>query len=249
MNDRREPWLICGGLLLLLWLALSWALGPFTVPRPTSVWLTLTAQPSKHVHNICVSAGLALGGLAVASAAAGILIVVIGALPRARHYLYPYFVMIKSTPALAIAPVLMCLVGIGAWCKVLVAASIAFFPLVVGGVDALSWMPDNMTNMAKCYGATRLRFLRNVAWGYILSGFLTGMKTAAPLSVVGAMVGEFVSAGSPTGLGMFILSSNVSLVRADVFAGGILASLLGLTFFGVASLLKNAAERRLHLGR
>lgn len=247
MSRRICAWLVCGAVLLLIWWILSLVLSTLIIPSPAAVVETLFGQTGKHLRNSALSAGLASGGLFVASLLALVFIFLIGIIPSLRDYLFPFFVLIKSTPALAIAPVLMCFVGIDVWCKVLVASSISFFPLVVGGIDGLIWAPESLLNLARCYGTKRVKFMLHIGWAYSVSGFLSGLKTAAPLSVVGALVAEFVAGGRPSALGMFILTSHMNLQKSDVFAGAILACILGLVFFGAASLLKDWTERKLHL--
>jgi NitT/TauT family transport system permease protein len=246
MSKRAIAWATCCAVLLALWIALRLSLHSFVIPSPLAV-LESFLHFGKHFRNICLSGALAFGGLLIAAASAAALVFLIGVAPGLKDFLFPFFIMVKSTPALALAPVLMCFVGIDVTCKLLVAASIAFFPLVVGGIDGLTQTPEGMLNLARGYGTKRLSFMITIGWGYSLSGFLTGLKTAAPLSVVGALVAEFVAGGKPTALGTFILTSNMNLQKIDVFAGAIMACALGLFFFGGASFLKDRVERRLHL--
>src|SRR5688500_4547833 len=100
--NKILPWLVCGAFLLLVWTLMSWALGPFAIPTPSSAWSALTTQGDRHIHNVLVSAALALGGLTLACIVAVGFVIVVGIAPSTRNYFYPFFVIVKSTPALAI---------------------------------------------------------------------------------------------------------------------------------------------------
>jgi NitT/TauT family transport system permease protein len=85
----------------------------------------------------------------------------------------------------------------------------------------------------------------------VLSGFLSGLKTAAPLSVVGAIVGEFVDStvSGEGGIGLYIATHARNLYMDHVCAGIIIAAGLGLVLFGIASLLDSRHEKWSHLAK
>ena len=247
MKSLGVSWMV--GLLFLIsgwWIAAHFASAK-TIPPPTEVFISLKNELGRHAANAKVSGSQAAGGILLAALIAGGIIVCIGLFPSAEAMFYPYIVMLKASPAIAFAPVFVALVGIGPFCKVLVSAMISFFPLVIGGIDGLKTTPEKLLNMANGYGSGRWPLLRAVKWGYAWSGFLSGLKTAAPLSVVGAIVGEFVAGGSPTGLGTFIMVSNTAGLSVQVFAAAVVSTTLGVVFFSIAALLKEWADRRLHL--
>jgi NitT/TauT family transport system permease protein len=169
--------------------------------------------------------------------------------PRTEPVFYPYIVLLKASPAVAFAPMLSILFKSGPEGKVVVAAMIAFFPLVIGGTDGLRRTPESLELMAAGYGAKRWGRLAHINGGFILSGFLSGLKTAAPLSVVGAIVGEFVQASEAgkTGVGIYIASHARNYFMSHVLAGVVLSTLLGLAFFALALVVSRFVEGVLFL--
>lgn len=85
--------------------------------------------------------------------------------------------------------------------------------------------------------------LRRLRGPYALLGCLTGIKIAAPLAVVGAIVGEYVAGGRPTGVGSYILRSYAEFYPTEVFAGVVVAGILGMGFFAIAFALAVVAHK------
>ena len=172
-------------------------------------------------------------GLGLAIMVSSIIVIIVGLFPSTETFIYPFITMVKASPAVAFVPLFMVLVGSGIQCKILISAMISFFPLIVSGIDGLHHVPERFLLMAKGFGTSRYREFRNIKFRYATMGILTGLKTAAPLSVVGAIVGEYVAGGHPSGIGHFIMTQYAMAAMVEVFAGAILASILGIPFFTI----------------
>ena len=153
-----------------------------------------------------------------------------------RDALYPMVVVTQAVPKVAIAPVLLLLLGAGEVSKVVVAFSVAFFPIVVDTATGLAATPPELLDLSRSYRASAFKTFVKVRFPTALPFFFSGLKVAVTLSVIGAVVGEFV--GSDKGLGYVILSAT-SYWKSNLAFGamGILA-LMAIVLFGLVELLE-----------
>lgn len=242
---------ILGGLIIIfvIWFIFCQFIPNFILPTPFEVFETLSNSWEIHIKNVSITATEAAFGLILASSISCIVVVIISIFPSTESITYPFITMLKASPAVAFVPLFMVLVGSGIYCKMLVSAMIAFFPLIVGGIDGLRHVPQRFLLMAKGYGTPRCREFLNIKYRYVATGFLTGFKTAAPLSVVGAIVGEYVAGGHPSGIGHFIMAQSAMFAMREVFAGVVMATILGIIFFSVAYYFSYCFSVRSHVDK
>lgn len=143
--------------------------------------------------------------------------------------IYPILVFMQTVPKIAIAPLFIVWFGIGTLPKVLVAFSMAFFPIVIDTVAGLRSINPDMISLARSMGATRLEILRKIQFPNALPHIFSGLKVAITLAVVGAIVGEFV--GADKGLGYLLLVANGNMDTTFLFAALIILTVIGLLFF------------------
>jgi ABC-type nitrate/sulfonate/bicarbonate transport system permease component len=243
--------LLVAALFLVLFLAFirSKNLNAVLLPSPAKFANSFAQNRGIHANNFATTTSLAAGGLLVAMALTALLAAAAAVEPEVGNVLRPFMIMLKATPVLAFAPFLSILLGTGPYCKITVAAILSFFPLIVGALDGLDQAPSSLQTMRVSWGAGRWRFFTTVSWPYALRGYATALKTAAPLAVVGAVVAEFVIGGNRSGLGTFILVASNQMMGANLLAGILGTTLLGLLFFGSAQLAQQQIERRLNLAK
>ncbi len=171
-----------------------------------------------------------VGGVALA--------VLIYALPVVRRTLYPLIVVFQGLPKIALAPLMVIWLGYGTASKVLMAFMFAFFPVVISTLGGLASTPPALIEHFRALRASRWVTFRRLQIPYALPSVLDGAKTAMPLAVIGAIVGEFV--GSEAGLGNLILAANAQ-ARTDL----LFASLLAISVLaGALYLLVEVAAKR-----
>lgn len=241
------PWIAGAGLVAVCWVLAANSLPEIVLPHPERVLTALAREPGVYLDgaaNTATEAGL---GLLIATVGSLLIISIVAMAPRAEGVFYPYIVLLKATPAVAFVPIFVVLAGIGIWPKILVAAAISFFPIAIGGLSGIRRTPSKVLLMASGYGCGRWRLLAHVTRFYAMRDFLVGMQTAAPLSVVGAMVGEYVAGGSPRGLGTLLMSGYVNTNMVSVFGSALMASGLGLSFFAIAYAMLSLARSRLNV--
>ncbi len=152
---------------------------------------------------------------------------------------YPYAVALKSTPLIAIAPLLVLWFGNGMLSKVVMSALVAFFPVLVNAVNGLTAVDREALDLMKSLSASRWQVLMKIripnSAGYVFAS----LKIASSLAVVGAVIGEFT--GSTQGIGHLINTSSYYLETPLMFAGIGMISLGGIVFFGLVALAERHA--------
>ena len=178
------------------------------------IWPHLFATTSE------VLAGFALG------VGAGFLFGVIVALvPSVEKFVYPYIVALQTVPKVAIAPLFLIWFGYGITSKIVIAALVCFFPVLVSVMSAFHTTDRDQLDMMKAFGASRWQTFRHLQTFAAMPTIFAGIEIASVFAVIGALVGEFV--GAQVGLGYLIEALNYSIDVPGVFAVLIVLSLLG----------------------
>jgi NitT/TauT family transport system permease protein len=231
-----------GVVILLAWELATrlFAIPAIIVPAPTAVLRALWEgiQSGDLLANFWVTfAEVLLGfiGGAVIGLACGI---VIGLFPFLERVVYPYIVAFQTVPKVAIAPIIVIWFGYGMSSKVVITATIAFFPVLANTIVGLRAAPRDQVELMVAFTASRWQIFRMVRWPQALPFIFVGLDVAIVLAVIGAIVGEFV--GAQSGLGYLILQRDFNLDMAGVFAILLILSALG---FGLHSLIM-AVQRR-----
>jgi NitT/TauT family transport system permease protein len=151
-----------------------------------------------------------------------------------KSALYPLLVVTQAIPKVAIAPVLLLLLGAGEVSKVVVAFLVAFFPIVVDTATGLAATPPELLDLSRSYRASAARTFVKVRFPMALPFFFSGLKVAVTLAVIGAVVGEFV--GSDKGLGYVIVSATSYWKSNLAFAAMLLLAALAVALFALVEL-------------
>lgn len=217
--------------LLGLWeVAVRWLEVPtYLLPPPSAVFRAMVDwAPSLLSHTRATAVEILAGFLL--SAALGIPIGVLIVYSKwLEQVSYVLLVISQSVPKVALAPLFLVWLGFGLQTVILVTFLIAFFPVVVSTVVGLRSVHPDMLQLARTLKASPLQTF----WHFRLPGAMPsifgGLKVASTLSVVGAIVAEFV--GSQEGLGYLILTANSNFQTPLSFASIMLLSVMGLVFF------------------
>ena len=153
----------------------------------------------------------------------------IAEMPALRRVMMPYLVAVNAAPKIAFAPLLVVWFGFGAGSKVVMAALIAFFPVLVNIVAGLAGADPAKLRLMRSLAASSWMTFSKVKLPDALPVIFAGFKTAIVFAVVGAVVGEFV--GADAGLGHLIKQTDYQLDVALTFAIIVLLSLVGILLF------------------
>ena len=161
---------------------------------------------------------------------------------------FPYAVILQVTPEVAIAPLLQIYLDSPFVAALLCAWIVAFFPILSNTTVGLKSTDRNLEDLFTIYGASRWQRLRYLAAPSALPYFLSGLKIAGGLALIGAVVAEFVIGRAGTGLGLAstLLEASYRFNFGRLYAALILISLMGVTIFAVMSLISHLALFRWH---
>jgi NitT/TauT family transport system permease protein len=167
-----------------------------------------------------------------------------------RRTIYPFFVSIEMTPKIAFAPLFISWLGFGLLPKVIIVFLVCFFPIVLNAILAFGSLPEELERFVRATGAGPLRSFLKVRLPAAMPQCFVGFKYAAINATVGATIAEFI--GSDQGLGFYIQIVTGNMRPDLAFAGIFLLTLLGLTLFGIVTLIERLAipwhisQRRRH---
>jgi NitT/TauT family transport system permease protein len=178
-----------------------------------------------------------LAGLGLGVGVATLLGYLIAKSPQLERFLSPYIVASQSVPIVAIAPLLVIWFGPGLLSKVLICALIVFFPVLVNIVVGLRSVSDDLRDLMRSLHATRWQTLTLLEIPAALPVLLGGLRIGATLSVIGAVVGEYV--GADRGLGFLINVGRGQYDTALVFVAVFALVGMALMLYGVVVLLEN----------
>ena len=200
----------------------------FLMPAPSAIWRALVAGLGSRLYleHFWITFYESLLGFVIAAAAGIALGTVIAQFRLVERTLYPYLVALQTLPKIAIAPLLIIWFGFGLSSKIVIAALVAFFPILVNVIVGLKTVDAGKLDLMRSLDASRWQTFRMVAFPNALPFVFAGLDIAIVFSVLGAIVGEFV--GSQKGLGNLILQFHTSLDIAGMFAVLILLSVLGV---------------------
>ncbi|MEJ6080312.1 ABC transporter permease [Vibrio sp. 1-Bac 57] len=131
--------------------------------------------------------------------------------------LYPVLVVIQSTPVVAVAPLIIVILGTDDPSRILITCLITFFPIVVSATTGMSETPEEMIELSKSLRAPQYRETWQIRIPYAIPHIFTGLRVSITLAIIGAVVAEFVAAEE--GLGYFIQFSTSFFKIPQAFAG------------------------------
>jgi ABC-type nitrate/sulfonate/bicarbonate transport system permease component len=219
----------------------AFSLEPFLVPSPAEVGKALWENRTLLWDNTWVTLREILIGLA-AGAVAGVVL----ALPMRfselfRDTFYPLAVAAQAIPVAAIGPILVVWFGFGIGPKIFLVGLFTFFPILVNTLDGLRSVDPEAVKMMRTLDGSRWAIFRRVEVPSALPPFFTGLKVAAAITPIVALIAELV--GSTSGLGRQIITDNANLEVARMFAAVVILMVIGIVLFGLAALVERLVIR------
>lgn len=238
MPRRALPGIVTVLLFFVLWEASVRVFGirEFILPAPSAIataaaaiWPTLL----RHTLATLTTVLLGFGASVVVSLPLAMLI---AASPTISAALYPVLVITQSIPKVALAPILIIALGANEVPRVIVTFLVAFFPLVVAAVAGLLATPPELIELGRACRAGVLQQMWRIRLPFAVPFVFGGLKVAAALSVVGAVVAEFV--GAEAGLGYLIQTSMAFFRTPLAFAAVVVLALMGMILFVLVGLVE-----------
>jgi NitT/TauT family transport system permease protein len=208
------------------------------LPAPSAIAVAFTdgLLSGDFVWHLAVTMYEILAGFFFGACSGLLLGFIVALVPLADRILYPYIVAFQTVPKVAIAPIIVIWFGYGVSSKIVITATIAFFPLLANTIMGLRATPLDQIEMLVSCTASRWQVFTTIRLNQALPYIFVGLDVAIVLSVIGAIVGEFV--GAKAGLGYLILQKNFNLDMAGTFAILIILSAIGVGLHALVSLVR-----------
>ena len=243
-RKRFDPWNVIGWLLpiaLLVLVLAGWEIGVritdtprWFLPAPSEVASeTVESRKLLWAHTRTTLTEV-LVGYGIAAVVGVISAIGIASSRIAERAIYPAIVASQAIPIIALAPILLIWFGYGLTPKVIVVVLLCFFPIAVNMADGLRAIDQDAVALLRSMGANRWQIMRIVRIPTSLPYLLSGLRIAAAVSVIGAIVGEWVGASS--GLGYLMTRSASQFQTPLLFAAVGISAVLGITLFGIVAL-------------
>ncbi len=224
------------GLVLAAWQAVVLVFQPpaYLLPAPGSVWERFAREPGFFLGHTAFTVMEAVLGLVAGGGIAFLLGVAMASWRPLERALMPVAILVKVTPIVVIAPLLLIWFGFGLGPKVVVAGLITFFPVLVNTVTGMRSADPAMADVLRSVDAgawRRFWHLRLPAAGPAL---FAALKVSIPLALIGAVVAEWV--GAEQGIGQVMMKAHNQLDMPTLFAAIIGLALVGALLSGIASI-------------
>jgi NitT/TauT family transport system permease protein len=226
----------------------------YILPRPGEVLDTLIKDAPLLFSSLLVTLRITFLGLLLAVVGGVGLAVLFAQSKWVEMSFFPFAIVLQVTPIVAIFPLINIYVDNQTAKLLLCAWIVAFFPILSNTTLGLNSVDRNLLDLFKLNGATRWQQLRLLRLPAAMPYFLGGLKIAGGLSLIGAVVAEFVAGagGQSSGLASRIIEAGYRLNAPRLFAALILISVTGIVIFLVLTLVSHLMLRRWHesaLGR
>jgi NitT/TauT family transport system permease protein len=240
---RTLPWITTPALCLAMvlgWQAYVSASGvsPFILPAPGTVWDTwveLLHSPRAWNHT-AMTVYATLAGFAWALAIGVGLGVMMARLPWLEATLNPFVVATQVLPKVALVPLFVVWFGFGITSKVIIAAVLAFFPILTNTILGVKSIEAGHRDVMASLNATRWQVFRRLELPSALPYIVTGMEVGIVLALIGAIVGEYL--GGSAGLGHLLIARMNAYETDGLFAVMIHMTLLGFVFYAAIGALR-----------
>ncbi len=153
-----------------------------------------------------------------------------------KKLIMPMFTFINSLPIIAIAPIILLWMGYGVKTNILIAFLVSFFPVVINTMTGLVSIEEDLLDLVNYLHASKLQIFLKIRIPNSLPYIFSGLKICSTMSIVGAIVGEFIA--SDRGLGYIIINSQYTMDTPPIFSALIVISLAGAALYWVVALFE-----------
>jgi NitT/TauT family transport system permease protein len=236
---RYAPPIVGGIVLLLAWefIPAFFNVSKLLLPPPSAIArsLWLIYDRGLLVDNFLITLAEALLGFAIGSVTAIFFAFIVTRSLIIERTLMPYLVGLQALPKVALAPLIVVWIGIGIESKILIAAVISFFPVLINAIVGFSTVEAEKLDLMRSLVASGWQKFRIVIFPNSLPFIFAGLNVAIVLSITGALVGEFI--GADRGLGNLLMQLNYNMDISGMFAVLVVLALLGIILYALVRFL------------
>lgn len=221
----------------------------FLFCAPSDVWEALVRDPGGLARATAMTMISVLIGFGLALVTGVIAAVVLSSARLLQRAFYPFTVFLQTVPLVAIAPMLVLWLDPGIPAVSVCAFIVCVFPVITNTLIGIRSIPHEQVELFALYGASRWQALSRLELPGALPHIMTGLRVAAGLAVIGAVVGEFVAGqmGAQRGLGIVVVVSARQGALPVLFAAVGLASVLGVLMLGLVNTASYLLLHRWHV--
>lgn len=243
LNGRPGPvrWLMRGlpslGLFVLVlgvweFACRALAIPHYLLPMPSAIAVAAWENAGVIWSALLVTLTETLIAFTVSLVAGVLLAVVLSSSRLLERAAYPYVILLQTMPAIAIAPLIIIWFGVTTTAVVIIAAIMAFFPVLTNTLIGLRSADHNLRELYMLLNASKLQTLLRLRLPSALPYVVTGIKLCGTMAVVGVIAGEYISGigSGNAGLGFLITKTGIRLETAEMFAAGLATAVLGIIF-------------------
>lgn len=238
MFSTARALLVFSGLLLIWQLIVSGTGAPdYILPGPLKVLAAFGTHYDSLIENSLITFSEIIAGLVLGTLLGFLSALLMVLWRKTESWLLPVLVVSQALPVFAIAPVLVLWLGYGAASKIAMAILIIFFPVTAALHDGLKRADQGWLDLARVMGASNRRTLLLIRLPAAMPAFGSGLRVAAAVAPIGAIVGEWV--GSSAGLGYLMLHANARLQIEVMFAALLILAIFScILYFSIDGLLR-----------
>ncbi|MEX0813151.1 MAG: ABC transporter permease [Chitinophagales bacterium] len=212
----------------------------FILPAPSSIINSISINYISLLNDIKITAIEALGGFLIANIFSLVIAYLFTYFPFFEKILYPLIISLKSTPVIALSPLMIIWFGYGIESKIVMASIVSFFPLVVNATLGFKNVDENALKLFRTLTRSKIKEFFYLRFPSALPSIFSALKISSTMAVVGSIVAEMF--GAQNGIGQTINLASMNLDTPLLFSGIIFASLLGILFFSSIVLLESVLK-------
>lgn len=237
------PLLVAGGVLLLWEIGVRVAGIPAVIlPSPSAI-LELVFDKHEILLRHAIPTTLESAGGFLLASAVGILIAILLTYSEiARQALFPNLVFFQLIPKIALAPLFIMWLGIGSQSRLAFSVFISIFPIIIATTAGLSAADPNAVRLCRSLTASEWQIFTNIRFPSALPYIFSGMKIGITLSIIGVIIGEFIT--SQRGLGYLIIFATSRADTVVAMAAIVVLCASGLLLYGAVALAEKLTDRR-----
>lgn len=237
-NNRLIPFAIIFG-VLLFWEAASrvFQIPEYLLPSPSVILETLVVRRAMFLHHMVPTALEAVAGFILGNGIAVLLAIIFIYVESLERAFMPMAITLRSIPLVALAPLLVLLMGNGYEPRIVIVAIISFFPTLVNTTLGLSSVDASALEMFHSLSASEWQIFTKLRVPSSLPYIFASLKVAATSAVLGAIIAEWI--GSNEGLGYLIITSTYKFEAAELYATMVLSSVSAIAFYLITDLAEN----------